>query len=86
MSSNGLVNRAKMGRCRICQRVRSTNNHVKSVGEVCHGYATGHIWECIDVEECDKIAKHRLSENHMRKNEIEIALKRGRYSLYVYIV
>lgn len=53
MASNGLLNRAKKGKCRICYRVRCTNKHVKAVGEVRHGFATGHVWECKDIEECE---------------------------------
>jgi hypothetical protein len=56
MASNGLLNRAKKGKCRICQRQRCTEKHVRAVGEVSHGYATGHIWECIDVVECKEKA------------------------------
>ena len=38
----------------------NTENQLKSVGEVRHGYATGHIWECINTEGCDKAARERL--------------------------
>lgn len=43
MASNGLDSTAKSGKCRICQRVRNTSKYLKAVGEVRHGYATGHI-------------------------------------------
>jgi len=85
MASNGLLNKAKKGTCRICQRVRNTDNQVKAVGEVRHGYATGHIWECIDVEECDKKAKEKLEKHKegLIRARIEIALKIGRYKEYI---
>ena len=85
MSSDGLTHRAKNGKCRICQRTRDTNKHVKAVGEVSHGYATGHIWECIDEIECNKVANERL-QDQTRKDRylIENALKRGRFTQYTY--
>lgn len=89
MASNGLDNKAKKGTCRICQRVRNTDNQVKAVGEVRHGFATGHIWECIDIEDCDKAAKERLQNWRLNGNlrgKIEIGLQRGRFTEYLVVV
>lgn len=88
MASNGIYKRAKRGTCRICQRVRKVDEQIKAVGEVAHGYATGHIWECIDEKECDAAAKRKLSENlsGVVRQKIETALKVGRYTEYVYTV
>ncbi len=47
----------------MCFRVRCTNKHVKSVGEVRHGFATGHIWQCKDVEDCEKVIAQKLKIN-----------------------
>jgi len=81
MASNGLVERAKHGKCRICQRTRSTEKHVKAVGEVSHGYATGHIWECIDADECERVARERLKDESRRDRwRIEQSLKIGRFN------
>jgi hypothetical protein len=54
MASNGLLNRAKNGKCRNCKRVRNTAKYLNDVGEVRHGFAVGYIWECIDKDECNK--------------------------------
>jgi len=84
MASNGLEQFAKYGKCRICQRTRKTDKYVKAVGEVRHGYATGHIWECIDIEECEKVAKERMSDSNRLDCElIRNQLKIGRYKEYV---
>ena len=83
MASNGLEDFAKRGRCRICYRTRETVTHVKAVGEVRHGYATGHIWECIDVDECENVAKERVKNNHPKGHLIEIGLRQGRFKNYV---
>jgi hypothetical protein len=86
MASNGLLSKAKTGRCRICQRVRNTNKHLKAVGEVLHGYATGRIWECIDEKECDDAAAIKLnteSTNETVKCRIRTALKQGRFTNYM---
>lgn len=85
MASNGLLNRAKKGTCRICQRVRNTDKYLHAVGEVLHGFATGHIWECTDVENCDKVAAAKLSGEIrcVSKSRIEIALKKGRFTEYM---
>lgn len=89
MASDGLLNRAKKGKCRICYRVRCTDKHVKAVGEVRHGFAVGHIWECIDIEDCETVAKRKLSEptrNPVEKHGIAFALKMGRFKEYIVIV
>ena len=85
MASNGLLNRAKKGICHICQRGRCTLKHVKIVGEVRHGMATGHIWECFDANECEKAAKERLAKDisGIVKDKIKTGLKQGRYTEYV---
>lgn len=82
MSSNGLLKKAKSGTCRICQRVRKTDKYVKPVGEVIHGFAVGHIWECIDIKDCDKVAKEKINKG-VSKSKIETALKVGRFSEYM---
>ena len=83
MASDGLSNYAKTGRCRICRRVGKTDIKVKPVGEVRHGYATGHIWECIDVVQCEKVAKERIADKTRSDNRlIEIALQQGRFTEY----
>lgn len=84
MSSNGLINIAKNGKCRICYRTRKSFDKVKPVGEVKHGFAIGHIWQCIDTEECDNTAKQRISSGHKDAFLIDIALKQGRFKKYVY--
>ena len=74
MASNGILQYAKTGKCRICYRVRKTDSQVMPVGQVCHGYATGHIWECIDENECMNAAKKKIEVNHMDKTLIEMAI------------
>jgi len=89
MASDGLLKRAKNGTCRICQRTRSTENQVKAVGEVRHGYATGHIWECINTEDCDKAARERLVSGKVSgrvRGKIENGLQRGRFTEYMIAV
>lgn len=86
MASNGLDNIAKNGKCRICQRVRSTAKYLKAVGEVRHGYAIGHIWECKDEEECGRVAQGKLSDSKTsaeNKCRIKFSLSEGRYKEYV---
>lgn len=86
MASNGLEDMAKHGKCRICQRVRDVNKYLKAVGEVRHGYAMGHIWECTDEEECQRAVERKLSDNKVKdweKERIQSALKQGRYIRYV---
>lgn len=83
MASNGLMQYAKRGKCRICQRTRETDTKVKAVGEVRHGYATGHIWECIDTDECDKVAKEKIAANTRDSEIIKIAIKRGRFKNWI---
>jgi hypothetical protein len=84
MASNGLDKRAKNGTCRICQRVRNTEKYLKAVGEVRHGFATGHIWECRDAEECDKTAKEKLNSpmSIVVHERIKSALAKGRFTKY----
>jgi predicted methyltransferase MtxX (methanogen marker protein 4) len=89
MASNVLYNKAKKGTCRICQRSRNTGNQVKAVGEVRHGFATGHIWECVDTQDCDKSAIERLQNwrlNEKVRGKIEAGLKRGRFTEYLVLV
>lgn len=85
MSSDGLQKKAKMGKCWICQRIRSTEKHVKVVGEVRHGFAVGHIWECRDVDECTKVAIER-SKDPKRSDceQIKFSLEQGRATNYIY--
>lgn len=85
MASNGLEQRAKAGVCRICQRRRSTEKHVKEVGEVRHGFATGYIWECIDAVDCEQAAKKKLKNKFIsgrKRNKITTALEEGRFKEY----
>lgn len=59
---------------------------VKAVGEVRHGYATGHIWECINTEGCDKAARERLISGKVSgrvRGKIENGLQRGRFTEYI---
>lgn len=89
MASDGLLNRAITGTCHMCQRARNVDKHLKAVGEVHHGYATGHIWECKKVEQCDESAKGRLNDkslNPVKRNRIEISQKCGRITNYRIIV
>lgn len=85
MASDGLLNKAKKGTCRICHRVRNTDEQVKAVGEVRHGFATGHIWECRDIEDCDKAANERINKsclNGITRGKIKIGLEMGRFTEY----
>lgn len=86
MASNGLYKKAKNGKCHICQRVRSTNGKVKAVGEVHHGFAIGHIWECIDAEDCEKSANKKIKKCPESAISIAIsnALRTGRIKEYIY--
>ena len=84
MASNGLINMAKNGKCRICYRTRSTDEHVEAVGEVRHGFATGHIWECINIEDCEKTALKRIKDNHLSSEYIKHAMQQGRFREYVW--
>lgn len=72
----------------MCQRSRNTENQVKAVGEVRHGFAVGHIWECIDTTDCDKVAAEKLARNisGVIKAKIENALAVGRYTEYQVVV
>jgi hypothetical protein len=82
MASDGLMQKAKNGKCRICHRTRSTEKHLKAVGEIRHGYATGHIWECLDIDDCDRVANDRIKNGHFESRTIEIALQQGRFTEY----
>lgn len=61
-------------------RVRDTLTKVKPVGEVRHGMATGHIWECIDTKECDMAANKKIAENHPDSPFIKTHIEQGRYT------
>lgn len=85
MASDGLTNTAKKGKCRMCLRVRDTLKYLKIVGEVRHGYATGHIWECIDVKDCERAAHNKINDKtraRIERETIKFALKQGRYNRY----
>ncbi len=82
MASNGLLNKAKKGKCRLCKRVRCTDKHVKPVGEVRHGFATGYVWECKDIEDCERVVNEKLKTfqpGTAKYQEIEKAVLLGRY-------
>lgn len=82
MASNGLLKRAKKGKCRMCLRVRDTDMHVKPVGEVHHGFATGHVWECKDVQDCEVAISKKLQDHppgSIIHENIKCAVKIGRY-------
>ncbi len=82
MASNGLLNRAKKGVCRMCLRVRCTEKHVKPVGEVHHGFATGYIWQCIDAGDCEKTIAIKLKANQPNTTvheKIKHAVNAGRW-------
>jgi hypothetical protein len=86
MASDGLTNRAKRGKCRMCQRSRCTTKYVREVGEVHHGYATGHIWECMDTQECDAEIQKKLNSqitNYLR-GTLEFAVREGRLKEYTH--
>lgn len=85
MASDGLNKRAKKGKCRICQRQRLTDQYVKPVGEVHHGFATGHIWECIDVVDCHTYAQNKYLNNQTNcvdKARIKLAIEQGNFRTY----
>lgn len=85
MASNGLEKIATKGKCRICQRVRNVNKYLRIVGEVRHGFATGRIWECVNIEDCFCVAEKKLitpSVNHSTKEKIKVALEQGRFNEY----
>ena len=87
MASDGLTKKAKKGTCRICQRVRNTDNQVKAVAQVSHGFATGHLWECVNIEDCDKTANDKLKTlpvGSLKYVKIEVGLKQGRFKEYKY--
>lgn len=86
MASDGLTKYAKNGKCRMCLRVRKTDLHLKIVGEVRHGYATGHIWECIDTVSCDHAIQNKLDLNHRDADFIQFMRdkKIGRAKEYIF--
>ncbi len=89
MASNGLNKRAKKGVCRMCLRRRKTDEQVKAVGDVLHGFATGHIWECIDIEDCNKTIERKLieiPEGSLKHHIITNAVKYGRFTEYKYVL
>lgn len=86
MASDGISRRATRGVCRMCLRTRKTDTHLKTVGEVHHGFATGYIWECIDAGECERVAKSKM-ENPAKTGpvnmaKLETASKVGRLVVY----
>jgi len=87
MASDGLLNRAKMGTCRMCFRSRCTEKHVKIVGTVSHGFAVGHIWECIDIDDCDTVQENKLkkySQGTLVHEKISAAKKQGRAKEFIF--
>lgn len=88
MASDGLNKKAKTGTCRMCLRRRCTEKHVKPVADVFHGFAVGHIWECIDHEDCDKAAQEKLDKGQsigvVTHDAIVEAKKKGRWTEYKY--
>lgn len=86
MASNGFVKEPSKGKCRICQRSREVK-HVKKVGEVKHGFACGYIWECKDVEGCDKFAAKKLADpktTSLVLNRISLGIREGRAKGYIF--
>lgn len=86
MASNGLINRAKTGTCRMCLRRRNVDKYLKTVGEVRRGYATGHIWECVDVQDCQGVALEKLRGNSIsivQRGKIQSAQNSGRLEHYI---
>ncbi len=82
MASNGLANRAKKGVCRMCMRSRCTDKHVEPVGEVHHGFAVGHLWQCIEEEDCQKAIEKKLAKyppGSLIHKKIKFAVSRGRW-------
>ena len=71
----------------MCFRSRNTEKYLKSVGEVRHGCATGHIWECRDIKDCENVIEIKLSDRfNNKKNLIRVALQRGRFTDYKIVV
>lgn len=86
MASDGLTRTAKSGKCHYCLRVRKVR-FLTAVGEVRHGYATGHIWECKDQVRCDAALKAKLEDPNVtnRKQEmLKFNLQKGRITTYTY--
>ena len=62
--------------------VRCTDKHVKPVGETRKGFATGYIWECIDVADCEiaivkKLKAHQ--EGTLIHEKIKASISIGRW-------
>lgn len=69
----------------MCLRCRDTQTQLKAVGEVVHGYATGHIWECVDIDGCDKAAQAKLvnpKTSSLNIGRLEVAARVGRLKSY----
>lgn len=87
MASDGLSNTARTGTCRMCLRARKSE-HLKIVGEVRHGFATGHIWECKNIVDCETAVMRKLNDDKLdsvKETKIRTAMKIGRYDKYVII-
>ena len=67
----------------MCYRRRCTDKHVKPVGEVRKGYATGYIWECMDIEDCETTMNTRTANRHNKMHLIQIARAGGRATYYI---
>lgn len=81
MASNGLINKAKTGTCRMCLRRRCTEKYVSPVAEVHHGFATGYVWECNDIQDCESEIKNKLNKypkHHRIHQKILTAINKGR--------
>lgn len=69
----------------MCLRARNTERYLKIVGEVRHGFATGHVWECVDEDDCQRVAIKKLTTHGtgvVNKARIEVAQKIGRSKEY----
>ncbi len=65
----------------MCLRVRCTDKHVKPVGEVHHGFATGYVWQCRDIVDCHGSLTHKLASydpSTTIHKQISCAVKVGR--------
>jgi hypothetical protein len=63
MASNGLLNKAKKGKCEYCLRVRKTAK-LSIIGEVRHGFATGYKWKCDNAEDCQNAKLKKDAKKH----------------------
>ena len=88
MSSNGILNEPKRAKCRMCRCSKKTE-YLKKVGEVHHGFATGYVWECINIKKCDLAAMNKLKKLTLSPNSrarILQSIKDGRikkYSIFI---